>query len=872
MLEQIKHFFSRVNTLIVQACMKLVHVFLAGIKKVIGAKMYGKAEGVGQQAIDFYQEKRNAIQAFYDESVDKNSPYYKPIVRLWRITGKVFVFSLLYLFVIETNIFWLTGQMPSVDDLQNPKLSQASEIYSADGVFLGKFFAENRTPIRDYNLISPYLVKALVATEDSRFYEHTGIDFQAWAGVAIGIAKGGDRGGGSTISQQLAKNLFKTRTKKSFTKTGLLGYIPGLNKLIYKSKEWVTAIKLERFYTKDEIILWYLNTVDYGNNAYGIKVAAKTYFNTSADSLNIQEAAILIGLQKATTTYNPKRYDGKPLAENKAWKRRNVVLAQMVKSGYLKKAAYDSLAILPIVLHENEESPYDGTGNYFKVAVAKYIQEWAKANEMEIDLYRDGLKITTTIDSRLQLHAEEAVEEGMRLTQKSFDNHWTGQNPWVDESGNEIPGFIDSVAKRTEYYKALVKRYPNNPDSVLHQMKNVKRKMWVYSRNTLGEEQQTMSAYDSIQYYKRFLQAGMMTLDPYTGHIKAWVGGLDFKYFKYDHVKQSKRQAGSTFKPFVYTAAIDGPRDLSPCFAVEDAPYSLEFEEKGEKKIWSPHNADGTFSYSMMPLKRALAKSVNTVTARLTNDIVGPDTVVYYAQKMGIKSPLKPVASIGLGSFDVSLFEMIGAYSAFVNEGIHVEPMLVTEIKDQNGKVISTFESTATRVIRKESAQLVRSMLEGVIHDGGTASSLLWGDGAALLPEGNNRYAHNFAGKTGTTSNHSDGWFIGMTQNLISGVWVGGDDRSIHFRSGALGEGSKTAMPIYKRFMLKVVKDPALAMYKPTPFDRLDKRVVKKDFDCGNGISTLPDSLQVSDAELDSLNALMENPTEPTDSSSQSPN
>jgi penicillin-binding protein 1A len=872
MLEQIKNSFSRGKASIGQVVDKLVPWILSGVKKVIGAKLYGRAADVVQQALDVYAIKRAELQSYYDARVDKTSPFYKPIVRMWRITGKVFLYSLIYLFVIETNIFWLTGQMPSVDDLQNPKLSQASEIYSADGVLLGKFFAENRTPIRDYQMISPYLVQALVATEDARFYEHTGIDFQAWAGVAVGIIKGGDRGGGSTISQQLAKNLFKTRTKKSFTKTGFLGYIPGLNKLIYKTKEWVTAIKLERFYTKDEIILWYLNTVDYGNNAYGIKVAAKTYFNTSADSLNIQEAAILVGLQKATTTYNPKRYDGKPLAENKAWKRRNVVLAQMVKAGYLKKAAYDSLATLPIVLHENEESPYDGTGNYFKVAVAKYIQEWAKANEMEIDLYRDGLKITTTIDSRLQLHAEEAVEEGMRSTQKSFDNHWSGQNPWVDESGKEIPGFIDSVAKRTEYYKSLVKRYPNNPDSVLYQMKNVKRKMWVYSRNALGEEQQTMSAYDSIQYYKRFLQAGMMTLDPYTGHIKAWVGGLDFKYFKYDHVKQSKRQAGSTFKPFVYTAAIDGPRDLSPCFTVEDAPYSLEIEEDGEKKIWSPHNADGTFSYSHMPLKRALAKSVNTVTARLTNDIVGPDTVVYYAQKMGIKSPLKPVPSIGLGSFDVSLYEMIGAYSAFVNEGIHVEPMLVTEIKDQNGKVISTFESTATRVIRKESAQLVRSMLEGVVHEGGTASSLLWGDGTALLPVGNNRYSHNFAGKTGTTSNHSDGWFIGMTQNLISGVWVGGDDRSIHFRSGALGEGSKTAMPIYKRFMLKVVKDPSLAMYKPTPFDRLDKRVVKKDFDCGNGTSTLPDSLQVSESELDSLNALMEDPTETTDSSSQTPN
>jgi penicillin-binding protein 1A len=404
-------------------------------------------------------------------------------------------------------------------------------------------------------------------------------------------------------------------------------------------------------------------------------------------------------------------------------------------------------------------------------------------------------------------------------------------------------------------------------------MKNVKRKMWVYSRNAMGEEQREMSALDSINYYKRFLQAGMMTLDPYTGHIKAWVGGLDFKYFKYDHVKQSKRQAGSTFKPFVYAAAIDGPRDVSPCFTVEDAPYSIEVEdENGQKKMWNPHNADGTFSYSHMPLKRAIAKSINTVAARLTNEVVGPDTVMYYARKMGIKSPMKPVASIGLGSIDVSLFEMIGAYSAFVNEGIHVEPMIISEIKDQNGKVLANFEPTTERVLKKESAQLMRYMLEGVVHEGGTASSLLWGDGSVLLPTGNNRYAHNFAGKTGTTSNHSDGWFIGMTQNLISGVWVGGDDRSIHFRTGALGEGSKTALPIFKRFMIKVVNDPALAMYKPVPFDKLDKRVVKKDFDCGAGESILPDSLQVSDAELDSLNSLIEETESSSDTSTSAPN
>jgi penicillin-binding protein 1A len=840
-------------------------LLLAGFQKVVGERFYSICVGYAVLVQVFVQTQGRKVKAYYDSKVDKSTPYYKPIVKGYKFFAKSALFVLVYLLVIETNFFFLTGEMPSVDDLQNPKLSQASEIYSADGVLLGKFFAENRTPIRDFNQISPYLVKALVATEDARFYEHTGIDFQAWAGVLVGIVKGGDRGGGSTISQQLAKNLFKTRTKKGFVKTGLLGYIPGLNKLIYKSKEWVTAIKLERFYTKDEIILWYLNTVDYGNNAYGIKVASKTYFNTTPDSLSIQEAAILVGLQKATTTYNPKRYKGKPIAENKAWKRRNVVLAQMVKAGYLRKADYDSLAVLPIVLRENEESPYDGTGNYFKVAVAKYLNEWAEKNDIELDLYRDGLKIVTTIDSKMQIYAEEAVEEGMRATQKNFDNHWANQNPWVGENGQEIPGFIDTVAKRTEYYKYLSARFPKNPDSVQHYMKEVKRDMWVYSRNSMGEEKRTMSAYDSIQYYKKFLQAGMMTMDPFTGHIKAWVGGLDFKYFKYDHVKQGRRQPGSTFKPFVYTSAIDGPKDLSPCYMMRDEPFEIEVENaKGEKEMWRPGNANGSFSGREMPIKRALAQSINSVTARLTNE-VGADTVMYYAKKMGIKSPLKAVASIGLGSFDVNLFEMIGAYSAFVNEGMHVEPMLVQEIQDQNGKVLQRFDPTMEQVIRKESAQLVRYMLEGVIHESGTGSSLLYGEGDILLPK-ENRYARVFAGKTGTTSNHSDGWFIGMSHNLISGVWVGGDDRSIHFRTGALGEGSKTALPIFKRFMIKVVKDPMLAQYRPQPFEKLDRRVVKKDFDCSNGSYALPDSLQVSDAELDSINALLDDNATASDS------
>lgn len=796
-------------------------------------------KALGKQKLTAFYQQFDSFQGLFNEKkdelldklgVDKEAQYYLQVRKLWKAFAWTVFAGVFFIFTIENNFLWLTGEMPSVGELQNPKLSQSSEIYSSDGVLLGKFFQENRTPVKNFQELSPYLVKALIATEDARFYEHSGIDYRAMFGVAVGILKGGERGGGSTITQQLAKNLFKTRKKEGIAKKGLLGVIPGVKTLVIKTKEWLTAIKLERYYTKDEIILWYLNTVDFGSNSYGIKVASKRYFNTSPDSLNVQEAAVLIGMQKATTTYNPIRYRNKPLDENKSWKRRNVVLSQMVKYGFLKQAQYDSLATLPIVLKEHEESPYDGTGNYFKVAVAKYLNEWAAKNEIELDLYRDGLKIITTIDSRLQTYAEDAVSEGMRNIQKTFDGHWSGKNPWVDEKGTEIPGFIDTVAKRTEFYKSLVKRFPTNQDSVWYYMKKVKRKMWVYSRNTGGEEQMEMTPYDSIQYYKKFLQAGMMTMDPFTGHIKAWVGGLDFKYFKYDHVKQGKRQPGSTFKPFVYTAAIDGPKDLSPCYTMKDEPFEIEVEEKGEMKLWRPNNADGRFSYQTMPIKRALAKSINSITARLTDE-VGADTVMYYAKQMGIESPLRPVASIGLGSFDVSLYEMVGAYSAFVNEGIHAEPLLVSEIQDQNGNVIQQFDPQIKRVIKKESAQLLLNMLQGTIYEGGTGSSLLWGDGAKLLPE-KNRYAPAFAGKTGTTSNHSDGWFMGMTTNLVTGVWVGGDDRSIHFRTGAYGEGSKTAMPLYRRFMLKVKADPDLKQYHPVPFEKLDQKKFSKQFNC----------------------------------------
>jgi penicillin-binding protein 1A len=358
-------------------------------------------------------------------------------------------------------------------------------------------------------------------------------------------------------------------------------------------------------------------------------------------------------------------------------------------------------------------------------------------------------------------------------------------------------------------------------------MKNVKRKMWVYSRN--GEEQMTMSAYDSIVYYKRFLQAGMMSMDPFTGHIKAWVGGLDFQYFKYDHVSQGRRQPGSTFKPFVYTAAIDGPKDMSPCSQIKDAPFEKEYEENGEKKVWRPQNADGRFSYATMSLRRAMARSINSCAAKLTDE-VGADSVAWYAKQMGIKSPIAPVASIGLGSNDVTLLEMVGAYGCFLNEGTFTEPMLVVEIQDRNGNTIHTFEPERRQAIKKESAQLMRYMLEGGLEEQGGTSQNLWS--FKDLFDGKDRYKSRFAGKTGTTSNHSDGWYMGLTSNLVTGTWVGGDDRSIHFRSGQYGEGAKSALPLFGRYMSKIVKDPSLEAYHPVPFEKLDPKRITKEFNC----------------------------------------
>lgn len=733
-----------------------------------------------------------------------------------------------YLFSVEYNVLYLFGSSPSLDRLENPRSDQASELYTADGKLIGKYFRENRSPVT-YQELSPELVQALLATEDIRFYEHAGIDPEAIVSAVYGSFQGEARGA-STITQQLAKNLYKTRTDDS---KGVLGHIPGLSIVISKTKEWLTAIKLEQRYTKEEILTMYLNTVDFGSNSFGIKVASKTFFNTTPEKLKTEQAAVLVGLLKAPTYYSPR------FNPENSTRRRNVVMGQMVKYGYLDKAEADSLIQLPLVLDYSVENHYDGPATYFRGAVADYLQEWCKENGY--DLYRDGLKIYTTIDSRMQAHAEAAMEEQMRKLQRRFYSHWEGKKPWVDEKNREIPGFIEETIKRTAYYRRLKQKYGDDMAAINKEL-NRPREMKVFTwENDSLEKTVTMSPLDSLAYYKHFLHGGMMTMDPFTGHIKAWVGGINYKYFKYDHVKQARRQPGSTFKPFVYVAAIDN--GYSPCDKIVDQRITINYVEKGEKKSWSPTNADWQYTGAPMTLRRGMGKSVNSVTAQLT-ELIGWETVVKYAHKLGIKSPLQSVPSIGLGPSDVSVFEMVGAYSTFPNYGFHTEPMFITRIEDHDGNLVHQFTPIQKKVLSEETAFLMMHMLKGGIEEPGGTSQALW---EYDLWKGN-----EIGGKTGTSSNHSDGWFMGVTKDLVTGVWVGGEDRSIHFRTSQLGEGSKTALPIYGLYMERIYQDEELG-YTMGRFPKPTVKISKK-YNCTTVLPKAQPDSTLLDPMLELLN------------------
>jgi len=715
---------------------------------------------------------------------------YMPLKRLtWAIWGgfllllKVFSF---YVFTVKINLWNLYGALPSLAVLENPKSDLSSELYSADGVLLGKYFRHNRSPV-EYEEISQHLINALLATEDYRFEAHAGIDLKGlYRALLLSILLKKNKGGGSTLTQQLAKNLFKTRHERY---KGLLSNVPWIKTFIVKTKEWIVAVQLERSYTKKEIITMYLNTVSFGSNTFGLKVATKTFFNTTPNLLSVEQAALLVGLLKAPSYYSPMRHP------ERALQRRDVVLARLCECQLLAQEDYEQLKRQPVLLEYKIEDHNMGAATYFRSSIRDFLMQWTYQHGY--DLFEDGLKIYTTIDSRLQKYAEEAVAAHMKVLQPSFEQHWRGRNPWADQEGNEIKNFIETAAKYTVHYKNLVEEYGKDKDTIKTLM-NTPMPTQLFSWE--GEIDTVMSPMDALRYTKRLLHAGFMAMDPHTGHIKAWVGGINYKHFQYDHVMQGKRQPGSAFKPIVYAAAIDN--GYMPWQEVVDAP--VIFRGSNDSSTWVPRNWSKQYTGKKMTLRQAMARSVNSITAYLMKQL-GPALVVDYAKKLGIKSPLDPVPALCLGTSDVSVYELVGAYSAFMNKGVWTEPFYITHIEDKNGRLLEEFVPQKREAISEKTAYLMVHMLKGTIEEPGGTSS---GIHRAL------RADNEICGKTGTTSNQSDGWFVGMARGLCAGVWVGGEDRCIHFRDLALGSGARTARPIWEKFMMSIYADPELPYQK----------------------------------------------------------
>lgn len=704
----------------------------------------------------------------------------RTIFFIWLIVFAPFLFLVGFISLVAMGYM---GELPTFEELENPNSMLASEIYSSDMQSLGKYFKENRVNVH-YIELSPYLINSLKATEDVRFDDHSGVDLRGLFRVLVKtIFLHQDAGGGSTLTQQLAKNLFPRGEKLSKAQL-----------VIRKIKEWVIAVKLEKNYTKTEILAMYLNTVEFGNNAFGIRSASSTYFQKDPQDLSMEEAALLIGMLQAPSRYNPVRNP-----EN-SMNRRNTVIGQLEKYNFITEEISDSLQKLPVRLRFRPESHTSGIAQHFREVLKKDLLKWCaehyKADGTPYNLYRDGLKIYTTIDTRMQKYAEEAVKQHLTKLQETFYEHWQDRSPWED-----YPELITQGMRRSERYKNL-KEQGFSEEQITTNF-NKKIKMTIFSWK--GDIDTIMSPIDSIRYYKMFLRTGFMALEPQTGQVKAWVGGLDFHYFKYDQVKEGSRQVGSTFKPFVYTLAMQ--EGYSPCYKVPNSKVTIVDKFGGS---WTPSNADGSYG-GMLSLKQALANSVNCVSAYLMKQF-GPEAVIQVAQKMGITTPIKPYASIALGSADISVFEMVGAYGTFANKGIWTEPMYITRIEDKNGVVLQEFVPRKVEAINEETAYLMLNLMEGVTKIGT----------GQRLRGGAYHFTNPIAGKTGTTQNNSDGWFMGITPELVAGCWVGCEDRSIHFRSTGLGQGANTALPIWGLFMRKVFDDPKLN-YSQGEFTRPQK-------------------------------------------------
>ncbi len=722
----------------------------------------------------------------------KQVSYKKYILIFWGVILTGFISVALLFFITSIGGF---GPLPTFEELENPQTNLATEVISADGVTIGKYATENRTPIK-FKELPENLVNALVATEDERFFEHSGIDFRSFARAAIKLGKDG---GASTITQQLAKNLFTKVASRNV-----------LKRISQKMKEWVVAVKLERQYTKQEIIAMYLNTQDFIFNAVGIRSAARIYFGKEAKDLDVQESAILVAMLKNPRQYNPNR----EISKDKSLSRRNVVFAQMAKNGFLTAYEKDSLQLLPLQINYTPESHSDGYATYFRTHVQKMMRNWVKNNPKpngeEYDIYRDGLKIYTTIDSRMQKYAEEAVKEHMSNLQSYFNREQKRNRtaPFYDLEENQIKNIYERAKRNSDRYWRL--KQAGKSKKEIDKIFNTKVKMKVFSWK--GDIDTVMTPNDSIRYYKHFLRSGLVSIEPQTGHIKAWVGGINNKHFKYDAVAQQKRQVGSTFKPFVYATAIDQLRK-SPCDKIPNVFYTIPAGKYGIPEEWRPKNSNDKYG-GMLTLKDALATSTNVVSANLI-DQVTPANVVRLAKSAGIETEIKPNPSIALGAVDLSLLEMVSAYSTFANRGLRVKPMMITRIEDKNGTVLTEFRPETQEVLSEESAYVILNLLEGVSNSGSgirlRSEYTSAGDAATGFPY---QFDNPIAGKTGTTQNQSDGWFMGIVPNLATGVWTGGEDRATHFEGIRLGQGATMSLPTWALYMKKIYADKSLNVSK----------------------------------------------------------
>ena len=737
----------------------------------------------------------------------KNNTPVKDIKYYQKKFWKLFFYGLGVMALFFTLASWgFFGSMPSFEDLENPESNLATEIISSDGITIGKFYNENRTPIK-YQDLPRSLVKALVATEDERFYKHSGIDARRTLGAVLKL---GSDGGASTLTQQLAKLLFHGE-----------GSTFKLFRVIQKVKEWIIAVKLERQYTKNEIIAMYLNKADFVNTAVGIRSASKVYFGKEPRDLTIDEAAMFVGMLKNPSLYNPLR------RLEKVRLRRNTVLGQMVRNGILDQDTKNKLAGKPIVLNFHPESHKEGTATYFREFLREYMKNWAKENKKpdgsDWDIYSDGLKIYTTIDSKIQEHAEEAVQAHMKNLQKEFfaqqkDNK---NAPFLKITPEETRRIMNKAMKSSERWR-IMKENEKSEEEIIASF-GVKTKMKIFSWK--GEIDTLMTPTDSIRYYKHFLQAGVMSMEPKTGHIKAWVGGIDYKYFQYDHVGQGARQVGSTFKPFVYATAIE-QLGMSPCDSIIDSPFTIPVGRHRVTQAWTPKNSDNKYR-GMVTLKKALANSINTVSAKLM-DRVGPEAVVTLTKKLGIKSDIPVQPSIALGAVEITVEDMVAAYSTFANQGVYIKPQFISRIEDKNGVVLYESVTESHDVLNKDIAYAVIKLLEGVTEEGSGVRLRTQSGGS-----GDNRwtgypymFTNPIAGKTGTSQNQSDGWFIGMVPNLVTGVWVGCEDRSARFKGITFGQGATAALPIWGNMMKKCYKDKDLLISKD-PFERPDNLSIK---------------------------------------------